>query len=942
MARGDPETHFVQGKSHIHLPVDQDFVRVFREGGHLTFSIAEPEESLHAIFRPFVLAALLTRPQTSRSHPSPRHHLRSVSALDLVASFTPMDPSKDKWVESDKVLATKLLAAVEDARKSTNLRVQARPVPVLSSGTGFSQYFQGPLLSPSTEDPAHRDLFAIFQTRIPRYLLLDESRERSAAHHYWSLLHPLQLARDLATVTDSTVFTVKQEGLRSLPLPTLLQGIQGAVSLTFDHLEDVCVRSLTKAVQAKVKIRELMLGAIKPHTLRDPLLHSDLLRPDIFPPSALNTALPFFKTALDTSSIRDHADRLPFQAPRSELDQGFVPRGRRSRRGANRYPRSLPTPASHRPPSTSDDLRGGVLSDLRRQVADLRAQIGTTASPSPARISGRGHGSAPPRDRSARRGRNFFRGNAGRSRGRAGSHPPCSTFVLRTLSPTLRVSGEAPTLGAVGNLPDSLPNGRGLRHFRPRQSVGAFIGHGSRILCLFVSPRPHSTNLLFGTPSSIGSARVWSFQIRLSLAFSPICSQSLALTTDPPPVSSSPCPGSSSTSSLLRSLLDNHRVLARLLTPPAFLTTLDISEAYTHIPMRPNLYRYLAFSYLGQLYFFHALPFGLNVAPYIFTQVLAWPLHCLRARGISLLAYLDDIVVWHRDRDTLLAQVQQVMVFLQDMGFRLNLAKSQPYPSPSAVWLGVHWLPQTGRWHLPVEGQEAIRRTALALLRAPLVTRRQLERLVGVINFACQVHRFLRPFLQPLTKGGTIAPSSRTRHTGAAPPSHARGLDFLDVPDSVVACSQVPLRSPVPLPLDGRFTSRVGCLAATVAHGFGRVVARRTSPPCQRSGAPGYSTRPTFFRPPTPVSPHLHRQRVGSVHLGGVPHKVAGPPEGVDRAPLCAAGEGPDFPSAPRTYGPQRRCRRSQPRGAYSTRNGHCLSCRSGRFSAGRARWKWT
>ena len=39
----------------------------------------------------------------------------------------------------------------------------------------------------------------------------------------------------------------------------------------------------------------------------------------------------------------------------------------------------------------------------------------------------------------------------------------------------------------------------------------------------------------------------------------------------------------------------------------------------------------------------------------------------------------------------------------------------------------------------------------------------------------------------------------------------------------------------------------------------------------------------------------------------------AGPPEGVDRAPLCAAVEGPDFPSAPRTYGPQRRCRRSQP-----------------------------
>ena len=206
------------------------FVSVFREGGHLAFSIAEPDESMHAIFRPFVLAALLTRPQMSHTHPSPRDQLRSVAALYLVcqcASFTPMDPSKDKWVESDKALATKLLAAIEDARKNTNLRVQARPVPVISSGTGFSQYFQGPLISPSAAAPAHRDLYALFHTHIPRYLLLNKSRERSAAHHYWSLLHPLQLARDLATVTDSTVFTVKQKGFRSLPLPTLLRYPRG-------------------------------------------------------------------------------------------------------------------------------------------------------------------------------------------------------------------------------------------------------------------------------------------------------------------------------------------------------------------------------------------------------------------------------------------------------------------------------------------------------------------------------------------------------------------------------------------------------------------------------------------------------------------------------------------------------------------------------------------
>ena len=154
-----PQLMLIDGKECLNLPVDQDFVRVFREGGHLAFSIAEPEEEMHAIFRPFVLAAIKTRPKTARLDPPRRDRLRSLASLDLVrkhSSLTPMESSKDKWVESDKALAKKLVATVADAAHSSSLRVLARPIPVLSSSTGFFQYFQGPslpslLLLPSTK-----------------------------------------------------------------------------------------------------------------------------------------------------------------------------------------------------------------------------------------------------------------------------------------------------------------------------------------------------------------------------------------------------------------------------------------------------------------------------------------------------------------------------------------------------------------------------------------------------------------------------------------------------------------------------------------------------------------------------------------------------------------------------------------------------------------------
>ena len=98
----------IEGNGYIMLPVDQDFVRVFREGGHLAFTIAELEESLHAIFRPFVLAAQRTRPKTCRQERTLRDHLRSTATLDVIRkllSLILMEASKDKWVEADHNLA---------------------------------------------------------------------------------------------------------------------------------------------------------------------------------------------------------------------------------------------------------------------------------------------------------------------------------------------------------------------------------------------------------------------------------------------------------------------------------------------------------------------------------------------------------------------------------------------------------------------------------------------------------------------------------------------------------------------------------------------------------------------------------------------------------------------------------------------------------------------
>ena len=47
----------------------------------------------------------------------------------------------------------------------------------------------------------------------------------------------------------------------------------------------------------------------------------------------------------------------------------------------------------------------------------------------------------------------------------------------------------------------------------------------------------------------------------------------------------------------------NHTQFRDALIPPAWMTSIDIQDVYLHVPIRPNLYKFLALSYKNRLYF---------------------------------------------------------------------------------------------------------------------------------------------------------------------------------------------------------------------------------------------------------------------------------------------------------------------------------------------------
>ena len=116
--------------------------------------------------------------------------------------------------------------------------------------------------------------------------------------------------------------------------------------------------------------------------------------------------------------------------------------------------------------------------------------------------------------------------------------------------------------------------------------------------------------------------------------------------------------------------------------------SLDLKDAYLHIPIAPASQRFLAFEYRGESLKFTTLPFGLSTSPRVFTRVAGAVVAELRRRGVLLFAYLDDWLVLGDSLEQAEARVRATITLLQQTGWVINWDKSHPTPTQALVYLG--------------------------------------------------------------------------------------------------------------------------------------------------------------------------------------------------------------------------------------------------------------
>ena len=183
----------------------------------------------------------------------------------------------------------------------------------------------------------------------------------------------------------------------------------------------------------------------------------------------------------------------------------------------------------------------------------------------------------------------------------------------------------------------------------------------------------------------------------------------------------------------------------KLNLPKGYWTvSLDLKDGFWHVGVAPSLRPYLGFRYKNQSWQFRAMPFGLNIAPRIFTKVVSHVVKRLTEEGIWCLPYLDDLLIIACTEEDCLSKCHLAVKIIESLGWIINYKKSRMVPAQVFEWLGVHF---DLRLHIamsPIEKLESIQSMISNLITSQTCTKREVMRVQGLTNWVGQLHPSLR------------------------------------------------------------------------------------------------------------------------------------------------------------------------------------------------------
>lgn len=190
-------------------------------------------------------------------------------------------------------------------------------------------------------------------------------------------------------------------------------------------------------------------------------------------------------------------------------------------------------------------------------------------------------------------------------------------------------------------------------------------------------------------------------------------------------------------------------VILANLQPGMWATSVDLADAYLHIPVHRGDSQFLCFRYRGRSFRFTCLPFGLSTAPRTFTRITRAMVAHLRRRGVRIFTYLDDWLIVADSRQEVLRSTTATTETAERLGWLINHAKSDLAPSQQITYLGALINLREG-WARPTQTRVEALWAGLTLLRSGPQSARAWLVLLGVMASLVDLVPDCRLFMRPL------------------------------------------------------------------------------------------------------------------------------------------------------------------------------------------------
>lgn len=188
--------------------------------------------------------------------------------------------------------------------------------------------------------------------------------------------------------------------------------------------------------------------------------------------------------------------------------------------------------------------------------------------------------------------------------------------------------------------------------------------------------------------------------------------------------------------------METIKTATELISNQCFMAVVDLRDAYHAISISERSQKYLKFRWKGKLYKYTCLPFGLSLAPFLYTKLTKPVVAKLRVQGILVSLYLDDTLIIGRTYAECVQNVRIAIYLLTRLGLTINVEKSQLQPSQLVKYLGFHINSQKMQLSLPSDKTEAIINKCKQAQACKTMTIQKLAELVGSLVAAVPAVRY--------------------------------------------------------------------------------------------------------------------------------------------------------------------------------------------------------